>query len=490
MTRPSNGSDRRHGGFLKDVAQLGSGTALAQGLMMLSMPVLSRLYDPDAFGIAAVYLSILMVLSVISGLRYELAVLLPEEEQDAADLFRLHLVLTLGIATASGAILWILRARVAGWLHAPALADYLWLVGPGVFLYGILNALNAWNTRRKRFGMLATTRVVGSAGMVASQLAAGLGGLTSAGGLIAGGLLGRGLEDSIQGWRIARDSRAMGWRPLAWSRLLALGRRHRKFPIYNSWAALINTLSWQAPAFMLAFFFSPGVVGWYAVGDRVIRTPMNIIGRALAQVFLQRGVEAHRQQRLGHLFLETLRVLGRLGLAPIIVLTFTAQDLFALILGQQWAEAGVYVQILGPWAFIWFISSPMATITTITERQEQSLAFNGVILATRLASFVIGGLGHDPRLALTLFTISGVLAYGWVLLWVGGAAGVPAHRTLRAMLGPHAVLGVGMMAILTAAKLLHVPPLGIAGLDGGLLLAYYAYLLRRYRQLLPGASAP
>lgn len=46
---------------------------------MLVVPILSRLYTPDAFGTAAVFVSIAGIISIVSCFRYELAIMLPEQ---------------------------------------------------------------------------------------------------------------------------------------------------------------------------------------------------------------------------------------------------------------------------------------------------------------------------------------------------------------------------------------------------------------------------
>ena len=63
-----------------------SGTAVAQLLLALAMPVLTRLYTPADYGALAVYSSMLTVLVVVASLRYEPAIPLPEDEMTAGSL--------------------------------------------------------------------------------------------------------------------------------------------------------------------------------------------------------------------------------------------------------------------------------------------------------------------------------------------------------------------------------------------------------------------
>ena len=64
MTRPRGASPRRYrwasipgGAFARHVATLASGTAVGQLLLVLALPVLTRLYSPADYGALAVYSS-------------------------------------------------------------------------------------------------------------------------------------------------------------------------------------------------------------------------------------------------------------------------------------------------------------------------------------------------------------------------------------------------------------------------------------------------
>ena len=63
---------------------------------MAAAPILTRLYDPDDFGLLAVYSGILALVLVVASVRYELAIPLPEDEEEAANIAVLSLLIVLG----------------------------------------------------------------------------------------------------------------------------------------------------------------------------------------------------------------------------------------------------------------------------------------------------------------------------------------------------------------------------------------------------------
>ena len=66
-----------------------SGTALAQAMSLIVAPVLSRLYRPEDFGIFAMYLAVLTLAAPIVSVRYELAIVPAESDEDAFGLLLL-----------------------------------------------------------------------------------------------------------------------------------------------------------------------------------------------------------------------------------------------------------------------------------------------------------------------------------------------------------------------------------------------------------------
>ncbi len=73
---------------IRNFMTLFSSSAFAQGISLLLAPVLSRIFTPDDFGLVALYLGILSVLSVLSTAKYEQAIMLPRKNSDAVHIFQ------------------------------------------------------------------------------------------------------------------------------------------------------------------------------------------------------------------------------------------------------------------------------------------------------------------------------------------------------------------------------------------------------------------
>ena len=465
--------------FAGDVLKLVGGTTFAQGLSVLAAPILTRLYAPDAFGTAALFASITAIIGVVACLRYELAIMLPERDEDAANLLAVSFSFVLIVTGLSAMLVLLVREPIVRLLNAPDLATYLWLVPLAVLANGGFLALNYWNSRTKRFGRLSIARASQSVVTTGVQLGLGAVGQAHAGGLIGARVLGSTVVTAVLGRQIWRDDRRSFVENVRWPQMLRWGKRHRKFPIFNTWSALLNTASWQLPTFLMAFFFSPTVVGYYALGSRMLQLPMTLIGSAIAQVFFQRASEAHNVDgNLAVVVAPLFRRLVAFGAFPMLLLTVIGQDVFSVMFGQRWSEAGVYVQILSPWMFFVFISSPLSALFSVLERQEAVLLLNTVLFTTRLVALGVGGMLGNVRLALLLFAVTGIPVYGSWCAWILKVSGVSKSQVLHILLK---YLGVSVMVISPiAAMKLFVPSGSLTVLVGAAVACgvYGVFLIR------------
>ncbi len=439
---------KRPVGFASNVLKLVSGTVIAQALTILTAPVLSRLFPPQAFGTTSVFISIASVLAVIICLRYEQSILLPKDDADAANLFSVSLIISLVISLLVAIILVGQAGTVTTLLNVPELTAYLWILPIALVFQGLFQAINQWNTRQKKFTRLSLARVAASLTTSIVPIFLALMGYRNAAGLIISWITGTIIFSLVLSAQVLREDAQILFHKIRPTSMLAVARRYWKFPLLDTWGSLINTLSWQLPSLLLSPFFSQSVVGYYAMASRILLLPMTIIGNAISQVFFQHASEkTANQESLAQVVSKVFDRLVAITLVPVLLLAILGKELFTVILGAQWAEAGIYAQILAPWIFFLFISSPLSTLFSILERQETALIVHIAILSTRFASLLIGGLIKNVYLALALWSASGVIVYGGLALWNLKITGVPLNHSLRT-LGKYLLAGSPIAALL------------------------------------------
>lgn len=478
----SNTHPSKSNSFATDVLKLVTGTTIAQIITILASPILTRLYGPEAFGLFALFTSITAIIGIIACMRYELAILLPKDDEDAVNLLVLSIFIAAIVSILTGFCLYFGGDIFLDALQAPGLSSYLWIVPPFIFVSGIFLALNYWNSRTKLFGRLSVARITKALATTGTQLTAGFSGYTGGGSLIGASLAGSIVSTGILGGQIWRDDQNILKRSVSWKGMIAGLKRYKRFPMIDSASALLNTISWQLPILLLSVFFSPIIVGFYALGMRVLQTPMSFLGSSLGQVFFQRAANAQREGNLGRLVENLFRVLVLIGLFPILIFTIIGGDIFIVVFGEIWQEAGIYVQILSVWTFIWFISSPLSTLYIVLEKQDFGLIFNISNFSTRLVSLVVGGLIGSVYIALGLFAISGIFVYGYLCISLMRFSGASLSKAVKVIFS-NILLFLPVAGILILLKYLHVSAIILAFLATVILIFYYIYIVKTDDQI-------
>ncbi|MNF67562.1 colanic acid exporter [compost metagenome] len=386
--------------FARGVSVLVGGTAGSQLLMVLAAPLLTRLYTPEDFGLLAVYAGLLALLTVVASLRYELVIPLPEDEQEAANIAVLSLLIAAGISLLSALIVFFAGGPIANLLGVPQLTSYFWLLPVGVFFVGIFQVFNYWAIRKKDFPAIASTRIKQALTTLLIQLAGyKLGPVV----LIAGQAAGQSMGSFSLGKIALKNTHFNTVRSAG---IIAVARRYRKFSIYSTLAGFFNTASTQLPPILFAVLFSPALAGLYALAHRLLAMPMSVVGGAIGNVFLGNSAKAYRDGNLGKLTHEVHSKLSAIAAPPILFFFFIAPDFFEFALGDSWREAGEIAQWLSPWLYLTFTASPISSVITTLEKQAFAAFFDAFMLLARLAAILMGFYIGSETISIQLFSIT------------------------------------------------------------------------------------
>lgn len=401
-----------------DVIRLVSGTALAQLLLILATPLITRLFPPEAFGIAAMFSSVTAILGVVTCMRYEMAISIPKTDSEAANLVGLCIIIAVSFSFITALIAIFFGTPLLTAIGLEELVPYRWSLPMMVFASGIYASLNYWSTRQSKFTLLSTMRVVSAFVNVCASLIFGALGWFALGGLILASLLGQIAFTAGLSISTLRSNSQIFKENINLLKMKQCAVRYKNMPLASSWSALINMGSWQIPTLLLAFYFDPKIAGFYALSFKLIQMPMSLVGGAIGQAFTRRAAEARDNNTIDELVLGLFSKLLGYGLVPLAALAFVGRDVYEISFGANWAEAGIYSQILSIWAIFWFISSPLSIVILIYEKYKQEFFLSISSLAFRILAIFIGGYMQNPRIAIALFSFAGIITYSYLIFLI------------------------------------------------------------------------
>ncbi len=463
--------------FMKNAFKLAFGSSFAQLLGLLVLPILTRIFAPDDFGIFAIFISLTGLLGVVACLRYEMAIMLPERDEDAANIGVLCIGLSLVVSLVLGGILAFFKEPLFVAIKAESFLPYVALIPVSVFFFGLYLSLNYWNTRFKRFGGLAKARIVQSSASQLGKLLFGLSGMVAGIFLVIPHLFGQVLCVGYLFWDTIKSGRLSLLKSVSFEKIFENAKRYRHLPLYGTWSALLNTASNQVPLLILAYYFTTQVVGYFSLSFQVLSLPMLLLGTAVGQVFFQRATEALREGALAVTVEKLLVALVTLSIVPFFVLGIAGGDLFSIVFGPQWTAAGLYVQLLSAWVFLVFVSTPLSTIFDVLEKQRVFLGWNILLFVTRVAAMLVGGIAGSPKLSVALFGFVGVLDYTLLIGLIVYYSCADISRILAAFSKP-VLVAAPFCILLYIIGLLPLAGVQLLLLLGIMLLIYYGVLFK------------
>ncbi|MFC3607953.1 lipopolysaccharide biosynthesis protein [Stutzerimonas tarimensis] len=412
--------------LFRNIVTLATGTAGAQAITMAFMPIITRLYGPEAYGVVGTFIGLTMVLIPLAALSYPTAIALPKRDGDARSLGRLSLIIAAGLSSLVALVLLAFGDEIAATLSIELVAPYMLLLPVVMFAGAALEVLQKWLYRTGHFRLTARMAVMHSFLFNGGRA---LGGLVSASAtmLVITTALGQALHTLLLALGMRRTQGAGGGQgddhaPSATDRELA--RRYRDFPIFRAPQTLINAASAHMPTLVLAASFGPAAAGFFALCRQAVGMPTTLIGKSVADVYyprLARAIQVH--EPITGLLLKGTGALLLVGLLPFGLVIIAGPALFSWVFGPEWVVAGEFARWLAVAELAVLVSRPSTVAVPALGLQAHSLVFEIISASLRVAALLVGALVLKEALyAVIAYAFANILIYLSLIIWMQIAA--------------------------------------------------------------------
>jgi lipopolysaccharide exporter len=406
------------GGFLSNVLVLVGGTAFSQVLLFLALPLVTRLYKPDDFGAWAVIKSLGSIFSVVACLRYELAIVIPKQDRDAANLFAGSVL----IATVmSGLLLLIVSffgTQVAQLLADEAILPWLWVLPLTLLLTGIYQSSNYWSTRKGHFKRLSISRIAQSIVMIGMWLGLPFIIGVSSSNLIMGALFGQIAATGSLAIQILIEDGNFLIKSLSWKSIKDGIYNNKNFPLYVTPYSFIGNLQNQVVLMLLATFTTTKIVGFYSFTSSIVMMPIGLIVSSLNQVFFPKASQQLESGDLGKFVTKVLTSLVVIATPIFAFFIFNIEWIFTIFFGDKWTEASTYGFWLGLMAFMMLFTSWLDRIYDVLGKQRMAMLMAIGISVLSISCFGITlGYLQKPVLAVAIYSLLIIICeYLWLVV--------------------------------------------------------------------------
>lgn len=375
--------------LFKNILLVSGGTILAQLINIISQPLITRLYDPNQYGILTIFSSILLIFRV-STLSYEEAIPIAKNDEEAYNLIIIANTIVIAVALLFTGVYLYNGDYILSLLEAEEMKN-LWIVIPiGIIVQGVFLILTQWMYRKRNFKFISNKSVIQSVSGNLTKM--GLGILNfKALGLIIGRIMiiGGAVIPLVSNFL---EENKKFWKNISFKSLWNTAKKYVSFPLYQTPSVLSTNLRNQLPIIMLAPIFGSQVVGYIGLTDQIIRLPMTLIGKPVMSVFYSEvaSLGSENPEEIKKISKKLFKQLFFLGLIPLMIIVIFGPFLFSFVFGEEWLESGVYARILMFYIFADFIFSPVSRVFEVFNKQKIKTIIDVFGLLSLIILFIVG----------------------------------------------------------------------------------------------------
>ncbi|MGD9698645.1 lipopolysaccharide biosynthesis protein [Acinetobacter sp.] len=359
-------------------------------ITFIALPFLTRLYSVQDFGEYGIALAVVSVLSTIANLRLDQA-LLVAEEQDKKSLIFEGTMFSAAIVAVSAIILsFIFDVAVVAAICSGVLANtliqtiynYKFAAHAEYFCAG-LNILRSLIVVLVQLGLpfLMSISLVNSYN-VSSVL----------------------MLLFILMYIVRNQLYQVSWQAF---------KHYKDFIYSNTPHALLNSFSHNLPYYVVSHFVGVQAMGFYAIVERTLRIPINLMSQTIRQFFIRKFKNLENSQEA----LKSSVLLSLLSLPLFAAFFVLPESLYLWVFGKDWVGISTYFQILalGYWAIF---CNPPSSAFLIAQRNSHVLFRLQVIelLIKFVLFFGLYGLVEDKIYMLLAVPVA-LIFYNFAILF-------------------------------------------------------------------------
>lgn len=400
--------------IFKGMATLAIGSALGRLASLAAMPLLSRIYTPEHFGILSIFTALVITLAPTLTLRYVLAAPLPKRDATALNLMAVAIALLVGMTTLLLLLMLLFAEPFLSLLSMKALQPWWWLVVMATFLLALYEALTLWATRNRQYKAMARSELLQHLVGTAAKLGMGLLALKP-GGLLIGQALTQS-AGSIVLCRAFKNSFDKNRRFITLRRMTTIATYYKDYPSYRLVSQFLMTFALQAPLFLTAWAYDASTTGQLGLAIMALSLPVNLIGDNMAKAFYAEisSIGKKKPEKIRRITNAVLKRLGVLAIPPSLILILFGESLFVMVFGSDWRLAGQFASALAIYLVFQFLSKPVGYIMFVFNGQKKLLLINIQRTILTVACFVLGQ--QLDLTALSVITLYAMLLTGHYLI--------------------------------------------------------------------------
>lgn len=365
--------------FIGDSFLMILSSGIAQVILIITTPIITRLYSPTEFGEFTIFSNIAMILIPIINARYDLLIVNTKNDRSANILSQISFLISLLIL-----LILIPIFAISAWLYPNFILDFIFIIIM-LFLVSLTNIFTNYLNKERKYKVLSLINVFRAGSMALLQIIFGLLALGSLGLIIGFSLsyiagITLGYKTFKKHFNIVRDK----------EETKALFLENKNQLVYSTPSILLNSLSFSVVVFFIGILYTNTEVGIYGMAIRVLGIPVTIISLGLSKIFMQQANDYYIEHgNFRNLLLKFSSILVIVSIILYMPLYLFSEELVNILLGHSWVDAITVIKIVIPLFVIRLIVSTVSLSVIVLQKQQLELILQALFLIGTTVTFVI-----------------------------------------------------------------------------------------------------
>lgn len=365
--------------FIGDSFLMILSSGIAQVILIITTPIITRLYSPAEFGEFTIFSNIAMILIPIINARYDLLIVNAKNYRSANILSQISFLISLLIL-----LILIPILAISAWLYPNFILDFIFIIIM-LFLVSLTNIFTNYLNKERKYKVLSLINVFRAGSMALLQIIFGLLSLGSLGLIIGFSLsyitgITLGYKTFKKHFNIVRNK----------EETKALFLENKNQLVYSTPSILLNSLSFSVVVFFIGILYTNTEVGIYGMAIRVLGIPVTIISLGLSKIFMQQANDYYIERgNFRNLLLKFSSTLVIVSIILYVPLYLFSEELVNILLGHSWVDAITVIKIVIPLFVIRLIVSTVSLSVIVLQKQQLELILQALFLIGTTVTFVI-----------------------------------------------------------------------------------------------------
>ena len=345
--------------FIKNSLIVFSGTILSYGISFVSIPLITKFYSPDVYGLYSVFFGLITTFSSISLLRLDIGLIRGSIKNST------HLILSskfiLKVFT-----FFVFLVSLGLVLFEIIKIEYIFC-SPIIYFLGYSLLMSSWFNKTKDYKILTINNIFKTSSKSILEISMGLLGF------INYGLYFSLFFSSVISYLHFKKKFIKDKTQITRRILYDVFQKNKSLISFNVSNVIVDSLRGFVFILLISQYFGLEKTGLYVFSTKILSVPFSLISLSLGKVFFETisNNTSSIKKTTNKYFLGIITI----SILTSLVLVLSLNSIFDYFIDERYHTSKRLVLILFPWVVLTFLAHPFSYILTINNKEKISFYF-------------------------------------------------------------------------------------------------------------------